>query len=121
MPGSRAIRGAMKVGWIRTVAVKQDTLVRSMQRDLDRGEAEAIALAIQEETEWVLLDERDGRKLARSMGLKIAGILGVLLKAWRLGELESLRGAMDTLRSKAGFYIREDLYQQFIQRGNREL
>ena len=95
--------------------------MRALCQTLDRGEAEAITLAIQEETEWVLLDERDGRKFARSMGLKIAGILGVLLEAWRQGKLESLRGALDSLRSSAGFYIREDLYQEFIQRGDKEL
>ncbi len=41
LPGSQAIRDAMKLGWIRTAAVEEDTLIRAMQRDLDRGEAEA--------------------------------------------------------------------------------
>lgn len=61
LPGSQGVRDAIKAGWIRIEAEKQDPLVRAMQRDLDKGEAEAIALAMQVNAEWVLMDERDGR------------------------------------------------------------
>lgn len=81
LPGSQSVRDALKAGWIRIEAVKQDPLVRAMERDLDKGEAEAIALAMQVNADWVLMDERDGRKAAKSMKLKVVGVLGILLKA----------------------------------------
>lgn len=120
LPGSQGVRDAIKAGWIRIEAVKQDPLVTAMQRDLDKGEAEAIALAIQVNAEWVLMDERDGRKAARSMKLKVIGVLGILLKARRGGRLRSLKQAMDRLREKAGFYVREDLSSAIIREGEEE-
>jgi len=115
LPGSKNVRDAIKAGWIRIETVKQDPLVRAMQRDLDKGEAEAIALAMQVNARWVLMDERDGRKAARSMKLKVVGVLGILLKARHEGRLMSLEQAMDKLRDKAGFYIREDLYSEIMR------
>lgn len=120
LPGSQGVRDAIKAGWIRIERVKQDPLVIAMQRDLDKGEAEAIALAMQVNAGWVLMDERDGRKAARSMKLKVVGVLGILLKARREGRLRSLKEAMDRLREKAGFYVREDIYSEIIQEWGEE-
>jgi predicted nucleic acid-binding protein len=120
LPGSQSVRDALKAGWIRIEAVKQDPLVRAMERDLDKGEAEAIALAMQVNADWVLMDERDGRKAAKSMKLKMVGVLGILLKAQREGRLKSLKQAMDRLREKAGFYVRADLYSAIIGEGEEE-
>ena len=120
LPGSQVVRDAIKAGWIRIEAVKQDPLVRAMQRDLDKGEAEAIALAMQVNADWVLMDERDGRKAAKSMKSKVVGVLGILLKAQREGRLRSLKQAMDRLREKAGFYVRGDLYSAIIREGEEE-
>jgi len=120
LPGSQGVRDAIRAGWIRIEAVKQDPLVRAMQRDLDKGEAEAIALEMQVNAVWVLMDERDGRKAAKSMGLKVVGVLGILLKARREGRLRSLKQAMDRLREKAGFYVRADLYSTIIREWGKE-
>jgi len=65
IPGTQALQGAIKDGWVQVAEVEQRSLARSLCRDLDKGEAEAIALAIQEEAEWVIIDERDARKIAR--------------------------------------------------------
>ena len=120
LPGSQAVREAVNAGWIRIETVKEDPLVRAMQRDLDRGEAEAIALALQVNAEWILMDERDGRKSAKSMKLNVVGVLGVLLKAKREGKLKSLSHAMNDLKEKAGFYVQDDLYSAILQKGNEE-
>ena len=120
LPGSQSVRDALKAGWIRIETVKLDPLVRAMERDLDKGEAEAIALAMQVNADWVLMDERDGRKAAKSMKLKVVGVLGILLKAQRERRLRSLKQAMDRLREKAGFYVRADLYSAIIRKGEEE-
>ena len=76
LPGSQGVRDAIKAGWIRI---------------------EAIALAMQVNAERVLMDERDGRKAAKSMELKMVGTLGILLKAQREGRLRSFKQTMDRL------------------------
>jgi len=44
---------------------------------LDKGEAEAIALAI-ELNSPLIIDEKKGRKIAKNCGLKIIGLLGIV-------------------------------------------
>ncbi len=115
LPGSQAVRDAMEAGWLRVEEVKDRSLVQVLQRDLDKGEAEAVALALQMKAEWTLLDEREGRRVAKSLGLKVTGVLGILLRAWREGELPSLRRAMEELREKAGFRIGAELFADLVR------
>jgi uncharacterized protein len=84
-------------------------------RELDEGESEAIALAVQLRVSTVLMDEHAGRAAAHSLGLTPIGVLGVLLRAKRAGSLSSVTEAMQSLRVEAGFFIAEPLYQQILQ------
>jgi hypothetical protein len=47
--------------------VQNQALVTALRRDLDRGEAETIALASEFGAALVLLDEREGRRAALSL------------------------------------------------------
>ena len=71
LPGSQNVREAIDGGWLRVKEMKDRPLVQVLERDLDRGEAEAIALALKVKAEWVLLDEREARKIAKDLGLKV--------------------------------------------------
>ncbi len=84
-----------------------------MKQTLDRGEAEAISLAIELNADWMLLDEREGRKVAKSLGLKVTEILGILLRAKQLGEIESLQPVIDDLINKAGFGLHQNYWLKF--------
>ena len=77
-------------------------------------------MAVEVDADWLLMDERDGRKTARSMKLKAVGVFGVLLKAQRNGKLNPLKDAMDRLQEKAGFYLQPDLYSAIIREGEEE-
>lgn len=115
LPGSHALRKAIEDGWILEQTVNDSALVKLLRRDLDLGEAEAIALGLELGAEWILLDEREGRKIARSLGLNITGILGILLQGWRLGELSSLREVMDQLQLRANFRIASELLRKILR------
>lgn len=113
-PGSQAICEAISAGWIQVRQVSNEPLAQVLKQTLDKGEAEAIALAVELEANWTLLDEREGRKVAKSLGLKVTGILGVLLRAKQSGELESLQPVVDELLDKAGFRIAPNLLAQVL-------
>jgi hypothetical protein len=53
--------------------------------DLDPGETEAIALAIELHANLLLMDERKGTEAARKLGLTTIGVLGMLLDAKHRG------------------------------------
>lgn len=114
LPGSSAVREARGAGWLRVDEARDQPLVQVLRRDLDAGEAEAIALAVELKADRVLLDEREGREMARSLGLKVTGALGVLLCAFREGKLPSLREAMEELRGRAGFRIGAELFGDLL-------
>jgi predicted nucleic acid-binding protein len=64
---------------------------------LDEGEAAAIALAKELHADRLLIDERQGRAVAQSMGLAVAGTLAVLQDAAAAGFID-LQAAIDSLR-----------------------
>lgn len=116
LPGSQAMREALKEEWLRIQEVSDQSLVRVLQRELDNGEAAAITLAVQVKAEWILLDEKEGRKIAKSLGLKVTGILGILLRARHEGRLPSMQKVMDQLRDRAGFRIGAELYADLMRK-----
>ena len=117
LPGSHAVREAMDAGWLRVEEVQDQAVVRALRRDLDGGEAEAIALALQMKAIRVLLDEREGRRVAKSLGLKVTGVLGILLHARSEGHLQSLQEAMEELQEQAGFRIGQELFTHVLRKG----
>lgn len=117
-PGSSALREALGEGWITETNVSDNMLARTLRHDLDRGEAEAIALAVEKEANRILLDEREGRRRARQLDLEVTGVLGVLLRAGHEGKIESLPKALDRLEDEAGFWIGDKLREQILEEGH---
>jgi uncharacterized protein len=110
-PGSKEVSAA---DWIERQAPKNQQIVTALRRDLDRGEAETIALALELGADLVLLDERDGRYAAQRFGLRVVGVLGILIEAKSKGFIQDVKPYLDLLRQNAGFYIRETLYQYVL-------
>lgn len=110
-PGSSEVRAA---DWITQHPVQNQSLVTALRRDLDKGEAETIALSIELNADLVLLDERPGRQIAESFGLPVAGVLGILLNAKTLNLLPAIKPALDDLRQQAGFYLSDELYSHVL-------
>ncbi|WP_201092635.1 hypothetical protein [Thiocystis minor] len=70
-----------QASWIVRQAPSNRALIRSLQRDLDRGESASIALAVELGVDLILLDEQDERRLAQQQGLTPMGVVGVLMLA----------------------------------------
>jgi len=81
---------------------------------LDAGESAALALAVEVHAEVILVDERRGYEVARRLGLRTIGILGILLQAKTSGALPAVRPVMDALQRDAGFWLSESLRKQVL-------
>lgn len=101
--------------WIQTQQVLNLTLVKELQTELDEGESEAIALAIELVADLLLIDDYAGRIAASRFGLNLTGILGVLLVAKRRELIPDVKSVMDNLISQAGFRISNKLYGDVLQ------
>ena len=110
-PGSLEVE---KADWITKLEVNDRNLILALQGDLDKGEAESISLALELNADLLLLDEHEGRRAARRLGLTVIGVVGVLMAAKERGEIEQIRTCLDALRQKAGFYLNESLYRDIL-------
>jgi predicted nucleic acid-binding protein len=101
-PGREEVAGA---GWIARRAVANRPLVTALRERLDPGEAETIALAVECQPPFVLMDEKEGRHAAQRFGLKTVGVVGVLLEAKSRGLIGPVGPLLERLRQEAGFYL----------------
>ncbi len=101
--------------WLFVQKPTDERLVAELRKELDNGEAEAIALALELKAEALIIDELKGRNKAEEVGLKVIGLLGTLLEAKKRGLIPALQPLMTELTSKAGFKIHPALYQQVLK------
>lgn len=80
-PASDEVAKAQREGWVRQVAPKNADLVALLMQTLGPGEAEVIALATEDRRLPALLDETDARHVAAVYGLKVTGVIGILIRA----------------------------------------
>ena len=116
--GLDALRSLRTRGVVSTVAVERSPLYVELRRKLDPGETAALTYAIESGADLLLLDERDARQIARRHDLQITGVIGVLLRAARNGQID-LELELDRLRD-CGFWISEDLYRDVLNETDAE-
>ena len=88
---------------VRQISSRSD--VKRLRAELDLGEAEAIILAKEIVADYLLIDETIGRRVAIREGVKVMGLLGVLLDAKAHGYIPSVREVTAELESVAGFRV----------------
>jgi hypothetical protein len=112
------------LGWslLRVESPSDEETVRALEDELNRGEAEAIALALELRALLVLIDEKLGREVVIVRGLRITGLLGVRLRAKLRGRVPSARGELER-PEQAGFWISTRLRRELLKlagEGDRE-
>ena len=110
-PGAAVIKIAP---WIKHSTVTNKPLVTTLRLDLDPGEAEAIACALENRASLLLIDERRGRRAAQQLGIPIMGLIGVLLMARKQRLIPHIRPHLDALRNVAGFWMSTALYDRVL-------
>ncbi len=108
-----SIQNGINAGWIIIKAPKSYEVVNELLTFLDQGESEAIALAIELQADYLLMDEKEGRQEARARAIPVIGTLGLLLEAKKRGLIPNVKTKMDALRN-INYWISEELYQQVL-------
>ncbi len=99
--------------WIHIGRIHDLARVELLKLELDEGEASAIILATQIENSLLVIDEKKGRKIAKSFNLTITGLMGILLKAKALKKITSVKEILDDL-DNVGFRISQRLRNKVL-------
>jgi len=81
--------------------------------DLGPGELAAMALALENRTRVLLLDDRLARRTAQAAGLKLWGTLKVLLEAKSQGLTERIEPLVDRL-SETGMWLSAEIRERIL-------
>ncbi len=113
VPGTIEVQTA---SWLEVRQVANREVVERLQGEvrLDSGEAEAIALALELDADLLLIDERRGRAEANRLGIKITGLLGILVEAKRRSLIVAVKPLMDALIATSEFRVSSALYNQIL-------
>jgi predicted nucleic acid-binding protein len=98
----------------KVLAAKNKQLKRSFSLLLDMGESEAMALYFERKADFLLIDEKKGRKIALYNEINVAGTLGILLLSKQKGLISSIKPLLNRLQQS---YIRisKELYQKTLE------
>jgi uncharacterized protein len=83
--------------------------------NLGRGEAEAVRLAKVLGAEILLTDDRKARAAAASLGIKCAGLLGLLIQAKKTNLIRSVRSMIEVLEDEGGLYLSADVRAEALK------
>jgi predicted nucleic acid-binding protein len=105
--------------WFEVQKVKDHYRQQLLEMQIDKGEASAIALALETRDNIVILDDWKARKVAEHLGISVTGTLGVIIKAKNTGIIPSIKPYLDKIRD-TNFRISEELEQIALKEANEK-
>jgi predicted nucleic acid-binding protein len=112
--GEIVISEVQSATWLEIHSAQNRYLVDELRTRVNIGEAEAIALAVEIGATRLLIDERLGRQAAKESGLKVTGVLGILLLAKRQNLISVVKPIVEELIGQANFRISSQLYLDIL-------
>ena len=88
-----------------------------IEATVDKGEASAIALAIELDDCLLIIDDLKGRKFAHQLGLTIIGSIGVIVDAKLAGIIPSVKPILAKIKA-TNFRITEQLELLILKRAS---
>ena len=90
--------------------------VSQIEESLDRGESQAIVLAMEVNASYLLIDEADGRAMAARLRISTTGTLGILLRGKEMGRIAKIEPLLDALEEGLRFFIDSGLRQRVLKK-----
>jgi predicted nucleic acid-binding protein len=114
-----ARREVQAATWIKILPVQDRLAVEMLLGELGLGEAETIVLAREIGADWVLMDEKKGRRKLAQLNMPKIGTLGILLKAKQTGLLPIVQPEIARL-SRQGFSISQSVVEAVLRQAEEQ-
>ena len=85
-----------------------------LELSVDKGEASAIALAVEQTDCLLILDDQKARKLAAELKLKYTGTIALLVEAKLKGYIKSVHPILNKIR-KTNFHLTPELEKKLLK------
>jgi predicted nucleic acid-binding protein len=102
-------------GWFRVERLSAEDMKGSEDPSLHKGEQEAIALAKRLNADYLVIDEKVGRRAAVRQQLAVIGTLGILERADLEGLIEDFPGVISHL-DETTFHMSSELKESLLRR-----
>lgn len=99
--------------WLHVHPVQNKAIVSVLETQIGLGESEAIALAMELDNAYIVLDDKKARGLARKFTPRVIGTVGILLRAKKKGIVERIKPILDNLNA-VDFRIGDALYRKAL-------
>ena len=99
--------------WVIIQPVSDMLRFSSLEMELDKGEASAIALSYEVEDAVLVLDDLRARKVAARLNINFTGTFGVIAKAKKSGVISSVKPLLEKIR-KTNFRFSESVFTQTL-------
>jgi hypothetical protein len=115
-PETKSLIVALNAGWIEVHHLKENTYpsFTELKKVVDPGEAEAIVLGKTIDCDFLIIDDRKGRKIAVNHGLQIVGVAGILLAAKHNGYIKTVKPLLGKMAS-LGYRLSSGLCTEIIR------
>lgn len=94
--------------WVEIVSASDSAKQQVLELQIDKGEASAIALAMETPNSIMILDDIKARKIATQLGLVYTGTIGVIVKAKLRGIIPSIKPLLEKIK-QTNFRLTEEL------------
>jgi len=100
--------------WVIVKSATDKYRQRILETQVDRGEASAIALALEFPESMIILDDYRARKIAENLGLEITGTIGVIIIAKKRGIINSIKPYLEKIRA-TNFRLSEEIEMRALK------
>ena len=99
--------------WIIVCPIKLNEKDFLFERRIDKGEASAIMLALEIPNSAIIIDDFKGRALAKELGKKVTGTMGVIILAKNKKLIPSIKPMLEKIK-ETNFYISKALENEAL-------
>jgi len=97
-----------------TLVDNEEATPEILSWDLVAGETQVIANAQRHGADRVVVDDLEGRRCAKAMGLKVIGTLGIVGRAKAMGLIDQAEPVVRRLR-ETGLYASDELIRRLVR------